>query len=59
MQDVDVLFQCLLMDQMDWEEGKLMYSSVPYIYWQGRNKNVYIHDKVTKIRYNKNIKLYY
>ena len=34
-----------------------MYSSVPYIYWQGRNKNVYIHDKVTKIRYNKNIKL--
>ena len=23
LQDVDVLFQCLLMDQMDWEEGKL------------------------------------
>ena len=36
-----------------------MYSSVPYIYWQGRNKNMYIHDRVTKIRYNQNIKLYY
>lgn len=23
LQDVDVLFQCLLMDQMDWEEEKL------------------------------------
>ena len=23
VQILDVLFQCLLMDQMDWEEGKL------------------------------------
>lgn len=23
LEDVDVLFQCMLLDQMDWEDGKL------------------------------------
>lgn len=36
LEDVDVLFQCLLMDQMKWEDGKLC---VPYctVYLLGEN----------------------
>lgn len=39
LQDVDVLFQCLLMDQMDWEEGKLYVQfSTVYLLLSLRNK---------------------
>ena len=39
VQDVDVLFQCLLMDQMDWEEGKLYVQfSTVYLLLSLRNK---------------------
>ena len=39
LQDVDVLFQCLLMNQMDWEEGKLYVQfSTVYLLLSLRNK---------------------
>ena len=39
LQDVDVLFQCLLMDQMDWEEEKLYVQfSTVYLLLSLRNK---------------------
>lgn len=40
LQDVDVLFQCLLMDQMDWEEDKLyvQFSTVYLINHTVENK---------------------
>ena len=41
LQDVDVLFQCLLMDQMDWEEEKLyvQFSTIYLLKQTVKNQN--------------------
>ena len=49
LQDVDVLFQCLLMDQMDWEEEKL-YVQFSTIYLLKQTVKIKTHDFSTICR---------